>query len=289
MRFRDLRSFGLLELAKRSARAFSDDDMLTYAAALSYSSLFALFPFLIFLITLLGFLNISEFFDWLLEQAESALPADSYRLVEDVIGQIQGQPRGGLLSISVVVALWGASSGMRSLMNAMNVAYDVEESRPALRRYGLSVVYILGLAGLLIASAALMLMGPRVMEWVADQVGLGSLFVTIWTWLRWPVIALLLLVTAGVIYALVPNHGQPFKLITPGAVLAVVIWLVASVGFSFYVSSFGNYSATYGSLGGIIVLLLYFYIASAVLLFGAEVNTQVRRIDFGVPIAPEDP
>ena len=289
MRFRDLRTFGLLELLKRSVRAFSADDMLTYAAALSYSALFALFPFLIFLITLLGFLNISEFFDWILEQAKAALPAESYRLVEDVITQVQGQPRGGLLSISIIVAIWGASSGIRSVMNALNVAYDVEESRPALRRYGLSVVYTLGLAVLLVASAGLMLTGPRGMEWVADQAGMGSLFVTLWTWLRWPVLAVFLLVTAGVIYALAPNHDQSFKLITPGAVLAVILWLVASIGFSFSVSSFANYSATYGSLGGIIVLLLYFYISSVVLLLGAEVNAQVRRIDFGVPIAPEDP
>lgn len=289
MRIRDLRTFGLINLLKQSVKAFSADDMMTYASALAFSGLFALFPFLIFLITLLGFLNVSEFFDWLLSQAESAMPAESYGMVEDIVREIQGQSRGGLLSITILMAIWGASSGIRSVMNAMNVAYGVEETRPAWRRYVLSVVYTLGLAALLIASAALMLTGPRVIEWIADQAGLGNVFVTLWTWLRWPVLALLLLVTAGLLYALGPNVNRRFVLITPGAVVAVIAWLVASLGFSFYVSSFADYSATYGSLGGIVVLLLYFYISSAVLLLGAEVNAQWHRIDFGVPVSPEDP
>ncbi|MCO5220964.1 MAG: YihY/virulence factor BrkB family protein [Thermomicrobiales bacterium] len=277
------------DLLKGALRAFSKDDMLTYAAALAFSGLFALFPFLIFLIALLGVLNVPEFFDWLLDQAESALPADSYRMVVDVVGEIQGQTRGGLLSVSIIMAIWGASSGIRSVMNAMNVAYGVEETRPAWRRYALSIAYTLGLAALLIASAGLMLTGPRAIEWIASEAGLGRLFVTLWTWLRWPVLALLLMVTAALIYYLAPNVERRFTLISPGAVVAVVLWLIASFGFSLYVSSFTNYSATYGSLGGIVVLLLYFYLSSAVLLLGAEVNAELRRIRTGAPIAPDDP
>jgi len=139
------------------------------------------------------------------------------------------------------------------------------------------VVYTIALAGLLIATSGLMVIGPRTIEWIAKQVHLGSQFVTLWTWLRWPVIALLLVVVAALIYDVAPNIDQPFILITPGAVVAVISWMLASVGFSFYVSRFGNYSSTYGSLGGIIVLLLYFYISSAALLLGAEVNAAVRR------------
>lgn len=263
--------------------------MLTYAAALSYSALFALFPFLIFLITLLGFLDIPDFFDWLLEQAQAALPADSYRLVENVISEIQGQTRGGVLSITLMMAIWGASSGIRSLMNAMNAAYGVKENRPAVRRYSLSVAYTLGLALLLIASAGLMLIGPRAMQWIADEVGMGHQFVTAWTWLRWPVLVVLLMVMAALVYSLVPNVQSDFSLLSPGAMLAVAIWLIASYGFSLYVQRFANYSATYGSLGGIVVLLLYSYISSAVLLLGAEVNAQLRSLDFAGPKAPEDP
>ena len=268
-----------LDLVKRALRGFGRDDMATYAAALSYAALFALFPFLIFLIALLGFLNIPEFFDWLLEQAETAFPADAYQRFAEVIDQVRSQSHGGLLSVGIVMALWASSSGVRSVMNALNVAYDVEESRPAWKRYVLSVLYTLGIAALLMAGAALMLLGPRSIEWIADQAGLGDLFVTLWTWLRWPVLAVLLMVVAALIYYAAPNVEQRFRLITPGAVLAVILWIVASAGFSIYVANFGSYNATYGSLGGVIVLLLYFYISSAVLLLGAELNAELHRAE----------
>ncbi len=286
MRSLNLRDTNLVELLKRSFRSFSKNDMLTYAAALSYQALFALFPFLIFLIAVLGFLHIPQFFDWLLEQARTALPADGYRLVENVVESVQGKARGGLLSLGIVVAVWSASSGVRSVMNAMNVAFGVEESRPIWKRYLFSVIYTIGLAALLIASTGLTLIGPKAIEWIADQANLGSEFVTLWTWLRWPVLIVLLIVAAALIYYVAPNVDQPFALITPGAVLAVIVWVLASLGFSLYVSNFSNYSSTYGSLGGIIVLLLYFYISSAVLLLGAEVNAQFHRMKRE---APDDP
>jgi membrane protein len=166
--------------------------MPTYAAALAYSALFALFPFLLFLIALLGFLHIPGFFDWLLEQGETALPSDAYGMLDDVVTQIRGQARGSLLSVGIVTAIWGASGGVRSVMNAMNVAFDVEETRPMWKRYVLSVVYTIGIAALFIASAGLMLAGPQLMESAADQAGLGELFVTLWTWVRWPLLVVLL-------------------------------------------------------------------------------------------------
>jgi membrane protein len=287
MRIPGLNEENPLDLVKRSLRAFSKDDMTTYAAALSYHALFALFPFLIFFIALLGFLNIPRFFDWLLEQAQTAFPEDAYLRLEEVTRQIQDQPRGGLLSFGIVTAIWASSSGIRSLMNALNVAYDVEESRPAWKLYALSIVYTLALASLLIAGAGLMLLGPQAIEAIADEVGLGNLFVTLWTWLRWPVLALLMILAAALVYYVAPNVDQPFRLITPGAACAVIIWIIASIGFSIYVSNFGNYNATYGSLGGVVVLLFYFYLSSAVLLLGAEMNAELHRVKAG-PAVPED-
>jgi membrane protein len=272
-----------VQLGKKSFKSFAEHDMTTYASALAYSALFALFPFLIFLIALLGFLNIPGFFDWILEQAQSAVPGDAFERLKQVIDQIRGQSRGGLLSFGIIAAIWSASSGVRSVMNAMNVVYEVEESRPAVRRYVVSVLYTIAIAVLLIASAALMLTGPQVMESIADTVGLGDLFVTLWNWLRWPVLAILLMIAAALVYYATPNIDQKFKLITPGAVFAVVVWVIASVGFSIYVSSMGNYSATYGSIGGIIVLLFFFYLSSAVLMLGGEINAEIRRQQLGDP------
>ena len=264
-----------LDVMKEAIKDFLADDMATYAAALAYSVLLALFPFLIFLLTLLGAFGLSEFFDWLLRQAQTTLPADAFRVVEPIINELRGQNRGGLLSFSILFALWGASAGMRSLMNALNVAYDVEETRPTWRLYLLSILYTAGLAVLLIAATALMILGPDLMQWLAGQIGLSELFVRLWSWLRWPVIVLLLLLTIALIYKVAPNIDQPFKFVTPGAVLGVLIWIAASVGFSIYVANFGNYGATYGSLGGMVVLLLYFFLSAAVLLFGAEVNATI--------------
>jgi len=260
---------------KEAIKDFVADDMITYAAALAYRILLALFPFVIFLLTLLGALGLSSFFDWLLSQARIALPGGAFQMVEQVIGEIRGQARGGLLSFSILFALWAASTAVRSIMNALNAAYDVEETRPAWKLYPLSLMYTIGLAALLVAASGFMLLGPNAMEWIAGQAGLSEVVARLWLWLRWPVAILLLLLTVAIIYKVAPNIDQPFKFVTPGAVIAVLTWIVASVGFSYYVANFANYGATYGSLGGIIILLLYFFISSAVLLFGAEINATI--------------
>lgn len=284
MRIPGLEEISLFEFGRRIYRQFTTDRMTTFAAALSYSALFAIFPFIIFLVALLGFLHIPQFFTWILDQARSALPIDAYQRVEDVVTQIQNQPQRGVLSFGILAALWAASSGVRALMGALNVAYGVEETRHWWKRYIISIVYTLALVILLIAAAGLMLLGPQAMEWLANRVGMSHAFVVIWTWLRFPVLVVLLMLLAAVIYYAVPNIRQPFRFITPGAVFAVVIWVLASFGFSLYVSNFTNYSATYGSLGGIVVLLFYFYISAAVLLIGAEVNAEVYKLKIGQPV-----
>lgn len=266
-----------LEVFKRAIKDFFDDDMMTYAAALSYRILLALFPFIIFLLTLLGALGLTNFFDWLLNQAQIALPPDAFALVQQVVGEIRGQSSGGLLSVSIIFAIWAASTGVRSVMNALNVAYDKPESRPAWKRYPLSILFTIGLAALLIAATALMLLGPDVIRWLGEQIGLSSFVMILWTLLRWPLILLLLLLTLAIIYKVAPNVDQPFRFVSPGSVIGVLAWVVASIGFSYYVSNFANYGATYGSLGGIVILLLYLFISSAVLLFGAEINATIYR------------
>lgn len=268
-----------LDVSKQAIKDFVDDDMMTYAAALAFRVLLALFPFVIVLLTLLGALGRPEFFDWLLSQVQVALPPEAASLVTGVISEIRGQARGGILSFSILFALWTASAGVRSLMNALNVAYDIEESRPAWKRFPLSLLYTIGLALQLIAVTALMVLGPNVMQWLSGQLGLASIFTTLWIWLRLPVAVVLLLLTFALIYKVMPNTDQPFRFVTPGAVIAVVVWILASWGFSAYIANFGNYGATYGSLGGIVILLLYFFISAAVFLFGAEINANIDPAD----------
>lgn len=264
------------DVVKGAVKSFLDDDMITYAAALSFHLTLALFPFIIFLLTLLGALGLSDFFDRVLVQAQAALPPDAYELLARVIGEIRGQPRESLLSVSILFAVWAASTGMRSVMNALNAAYDVEETRPAWKRYPLSIIYTIGLVAVVIAAAVFRLIGPWAAQRFANQLGLTTAVAKVWTWLRWPVVVLLLLLVVALIYYLGPNISQPFRYVTPGSVSAVVVWILASIGFSLYVENFGNYGATYGSLGGMVVLLLYFFVSAAVLLFGAEVNAVIH-------------
>lgn len=276
MQIPGLRGLSPTQLIKESAKGFSEDDMSTYASALAYQVFFSLFPFLLFLIALVGFLHMPDFFDWMRQRAAMMLPQQGMEQVDKVIAELK-QPQGGLLSVGAIVALWTASGGVRATMTALNAAYEVKEGRPAWKLYPLSIVYTIGLAAMLIVAAAFFIVGPQAVQWLASQIGLEQIVVTLWTWLRWPVVLLLFMLAVAVIYYVAPDVEQSFRFITPGSVIAVIVWITASLGFNFYVRSFSNYSALYGSVGAIIVLLLYFYISAAVLLFGAEINAVVER------------
>lgn len=271
-----LHGMGLGKLLAESLREFFADDMPTYAAALAYQALFSLFPFFIFLLALISTLHLPDFISWLEQQAYMLLPAQAMAPVSGVLSELR-QPRGGLVSTGGVIALWVASSGVRATMNAFNAAYGVEEGRPAWKLYPLSILYTLAIAALLIASASLLLIGPQAMQWLADQIGFEQFFVSVWTWLRWPVVLVLLSLIAALVYYAAPAEQPRFRFITPGAVLSVLIWIVGSIGFDFYVRNFADYDSMYGSVGSIVLLLLYFYISAAVLLFGVEVNAAIER------------
>ena len=269
----------LSQLPKRlitAAKEYNGEDMLYYAGALSFQVFFSLFPFLFFLLALLGSLNIPGFWDWLLDQVQAVLPEQpGTGVVEHTVEQIRSQAQNSsLLSFWVIVTLWSASTGVRTIMHALNVAYDVEE-RPAWKEYLLSILYTILLAVLIIAAVGLILIGSQMAEWLAQQIGLDSVFVTLWQWLRIPVATLLFIAVLALVYYLFPNIDQPFRFITPGAVLATIVWLIASFAFSFYINNFASYSAIYGSLGAVIVLLIYLYLSTSILLFGAEINEQI--------------
>lgn len=266
-------------VGKRAFKDFMEDDMNTHAAALTYRILLAVFPFLIVILTLLGALDMEDFFDSLLNEARSALSPELFTQFETILNQVQSGANGGLLSFGLVLAVWSAAGGVRSVMHALNVAYDVEEERSLIKKYLASVLFTIGLAAILLAAIALMFLGPQTMQWVADQVGFGSVFVGLWTWLRIPLAIALMVLAVALIYYFFPNVDQPFKIVSPGSIIAVVVWVIATLGFSFYLSNFADYNATYGSLGGVIILLLYFFISSAVLLLGAEINAVIFKAE----------
>ena len=267
----------LFGVVKRSIRKYLRHNMTEYSTALAYRALFALVPFFALLVALLGFLGMSGFFDWIVEQANRTLHEQFAEVVEQWIKRSQYQAQGGLLSGVVIVAIWSVSSGVRSLTKALNAVHEVEESRPLWKRYPLSFFYALSLAITTILATGLLLIGPQVVEWLVGLVGLDEVFISLWTWLRLPVALVLLMLTVSTVYWAIPNVNHPYRLITLGAVLSVTVWVMASLGFSFYLANFANYSVIYGSLGAAFALLLYFYISAAVLLLGAEVNVAIRH------------
>jgi membrane protein len=270
-----LRGLNPITIAKRTVTYYLENDMLTYASALAFQALFSIFPFLIVLIAMLGMMDLMHFYDWIRNQLGIFLPDEAMAQVERVIEEVR-QPRGGLISIGLIVALWVASGAMRVTINALNKVYKVTEGRPFWKLYPLSIIYTLCIAGMLISAAVLMVLGPQAMTWLAEQIGIEQVIVTVWTWIRIPVALMLLMVAVAFVYYIAPDVEQKLRFITPGSVLSVLVWIGASIGFGFYIQNFADYSAVYGSIGTVIVLMMYFYISAAVLLFGAELNAVIE-------------
>lgn len=264
---------------------FARDNMLTYAAALAYHMLFALFPFLLFLFALFTLLDAPDLFDWLLNQFDTAVPDEVMSQVEAAIQEAREEQGSGLLSFSLIIFLWIASIGMRSAMKALNISYDVEENRPLWKRYLMSILYTIGLAILVILATFLMFLGPQVSNWLGEQAGVEGYVVLLWRWLRLPVAAFLAMMAVTLIYFMLPNVEHRFKLFSPGSVLTVLLWIAASTGFQYWVRNFAQYNLTYGSIGAVIMLLTYLYLLALVLLFGAELNAVILR---HAP-SPDDP
>ena len=259
----------------KAVERFGEDDMLTYAAAMAYLMLFSLYPFLIFLSALLGILQIPGFFEQLVSQANTVLPGQAMSIVEQVVGQIREEKSVGLLLFGIIAALWSASAAVRAIMHALNSAYHVEQERVGWKRYPLSIIYAIFLSIMMIAAVGLTLIKTQDMRWISEQLGISTILVTLWPWLHFPVAILLLLGVVAFVYYMLPNADEPLRLITPGAILAVIVWLASSLAFSYFVSSFVVYNATYGSLGTFMALQLYFFISAAVLLLGAEINVEI--------------
>jgi membrane protein len=290
---------GIVEVGQRSIRNFVGHSMPTYASALAYQGLFALFPFVIFLGLLLVVLQVDGFFDRLIEQARSQPPQQVPGSLEPVVEQArsslseeafapvaerlvrQGQEvaESNLLRFGIVFfAIWSASGVAWTLLEALNVVHQVEETRPLWKRFAISIVFAPAIGVMVIVGAGLLLIGPQLAEWLAGRIGLDEEFVTLWWWLRMPVALCLLMLALSVIYRFVPNTKRPFRFVAPGAIVAVIAWILALLGFSFYLSNFADYGVVYGSLGAAVVLLIYLYLTAASLLLGAEVNEAVYRL-----------
>lgn len=267
-------------IAKKTLREFSKDQCPDLAAALTYYAVLSLFPALLALVSLVGIFGDPEKTTAvLLEIVRGIAPADTVDTVSGPVEELASSPAAGLtLFVGLATALWSASGYVGAFGRAMNRIYEVDEGRPFVKLRGtmlavtlLAVVIVALLAGMLVLS------GP-VSEAVGGAIGLSGAFLTVWNIAKWPVIVALVIVIIAVLYYATPNVKQPkFRWMSIGSLIALVIFVLASLGFAFYVASFGNYNKTYGALGGVIVMLLWLWILNMSLLFGAEFDAEMER------------
>jgi membrane protein len=270
----------MIDVLKRTVREFRDDNLGDWAAALTYYSVLSLFPALIALTAILGLVGSEKTIDSLLEIIGDVGPDSA---VETFRGPVEKVVRGdtgagAALLISIGVALFSASGYIGAFMRASNAIYGVEEGRSfwKLRPFQVVValVMILMLALVLIA---IVLTGPLA-ESVGSEIGVSDAAVTIWNYAKWPVLVIVVITMLAFLYYAAPNVKQPsFRWLTPGSVLAVVVWVLASIAFGIYVANFGSYNKTYGALGGAVVFLVWLWLSNVAVLLGAELNAEIER------------
>lgn len=265
------------ELGKRVLVKISEDSCTMYAAAMAYYLLFSLFPFFLFLTSLIGYLPIPDLLEYILKGMERVLPQEANTLLQDNIRALFQNKKGGLLSLGVFLALWSSSSTITSAMDVMNRLYKVKEGRPFWKVRLVAIFLVVALSMLFITSIILLMFGPTIGEFIARITTLGTTFTIVWNILIWPVILFFLIFALALTYYFTPDVKQDWKWISPGAVIAIPVWLVASLAFSFYVNNFGSYNKTYGSIGAVIVLLLWLFISGFIIIVGAEINSVVEH------------
>jgi membrane protein len=279
---------------RRTVREFRDDNLTDWAAALTYYGVLAVFPALIVLVSVLGLIGESAT-QPLIDNVDKVAPSDAAKIFTSAIHNIQdSQGAAGLFLVGgLLTALWSASGYIAAFMRAANAIYDVEEGRPIWKTLPVRV----GLTALLMLLTAVTAIGVTVSGGLAEQVGnvigVGGTAVDVWGIAKWPVLLLCVSLMFGVLYWAAPNVKQPgFKWITPGGVLAVLGWVIASLAFAFFVANFGSYNKTYGALAGPIIFLVWLWISNVMILLGAEFNAEIERgraIDSGLRPADKEP
>jgi membrane protein len=273
---------------KRTVRAFREDNLTDWAAALTYYAVLSIFPALVVMVSILGLAGDSAT-QSVLDNLNQLGPGPATDIVSGAIREIgSSQGTAGVaLIIGLAAALWSASGYIGAFSRASNVIYEVEEGRPFWKLRPLQLAMSLLLIVLVAVSAIAVVVTGPLAEQVGELFGLEGTAVTVWDLAKWPVIVLIVITMLGVLYYGAPNVRQPgFRWITPGGVLGVSLWILASAGFALYVANFGSYNKTYGSLAGVIVFLVWLWISNLAVLLGAELNAELERareLESGVP------
>src|SRR5438105_4357760 len=268
---------GVGTAASKTWRGMQKNHTLAIAAGLSYYFLLSLFPAMIFAADVLGYLPLPHLFDQLLIGLSKVMPSESMTVVRKTLEGIFVPNRAGLLSFGMLFTLWSTSGGFSAIIEGLNVAYDVPETRPIwkTRLLAIELTFIVGV--LMVTALAALIVGPEFGDWVARHTGTTVLFAWIWPRLRWIVAVAFTVLAVELLYFLAPNIKQRFWATLPGAIFSVAAWILSSLGLGIYLREFPNYNKTYGSLGAVIALMLWFYLSGIVLLVGAEFNAEYTK------------
>lgn len=257
--------------------AINDDNVFNGAAALGFYLTLAIFPAFIVLMSVIPYLPVDDVDEAIMDLLGQALPRESAALVEEVVNEVTQEQRGGVLSFGLLATLWVASTGMYAIMQQLNITYGVKEARSLVRGRATALVLSLLFGVLVIGAFSLVVLGGTLETWIAGRLGYPDIVATGFATLRWIVICLALLLGHAFFYKFAPNVEQRFRFITPGSVFGSILLILASLAFSVYIRNFANYGATYGSIGAVIILMLWLYIAGFVILIGSEINALLEH------------
>lgn len=280
------------ELGKRVWSEINEDDVWGRSAQLAYYFLLALFPLLIFLTATLGLMLGAgdglrgALFNYL----SQVMPGSAFQLVNATMSEITGASGAGKLSFGLLATLWAASNGMGAITQALNASYDLTESRPWWKQRLVAIVLTIGLSVLVITALLLMLWGGRAADFLAAHYQFDGVFPLVWKTVQWPIIVAFMVTSFALIYYYAPDlKDQDWKWLTPGSAIGVALWLLVSFGFKAYLHFFDSYSTTYGSLGAVIVLMLWLYLTGVAILIGSEINSEIENAaaQAGLPDAKE--
>ncbi|KJD58116.1 ribonuclease [Bacillus velezensis] len=245
------------------------------SAELAYFFLLSLFPLMIFMLTLTAYLPISA--EDVLGAVDQYAPDSAMSMVKSITEQTLNKRSGGLLSFGIIAVIWSASNGMNAIVRAFNHAYEVEENRSFIIIRLTSIFLTIAMVVTILIALLLPVFGREIGMLAADFIGASSLFLQVWSVVRWGISPLILLIVFTALYIFAPNKRLSLRFVLPGAVFAAAGWIIVSMLFSFYVGTFANYSATYGSIGGIIVLMIWFYLTGTLLILGGEINALLHK------------
>ena len=274
-----LKGYEVVPLVKKTVKEIGEDRIPSLAAETAYYFFFSLFPLLLFLTPLLGLIGDGrQLMESMLGRLSTTMPADTLSLVRRVLGEIvTSSGNAGIMSVGVLLAAWSGSNIFGALMGALNVAYDVSETRPWWKRQLLRIGVLLLAGGTMIVATMIFLDGERIARWIGSAIGLGAAAVAAWTIVQLALAVALLVGIGAIVFKLLPNVQQRWSHVLVASAITTLLWIVATMLFRLYVQNFGSYNKTYGTIGGVIILLTWMYYSMFVLLTGGELAAELHK------------